>query len=201
MPRATSGDARLANRLRILQIRADEPSLGVVAIARQVGVSESTVRSVLKRFQSADASVGAPPAKKGAGRKSKQTKRWQRCVWLQNLCEFSNVFDRHLRVLATRNPEKSCAQLAHEMYEWQVQTIRSLPPGAVCRAPLKLKKHAIARYLINLCAKMALTVPRCLKRMGLNSYKATKVQYISPANKAARLAFVRRHENSDFTSV
>ena len=76
----SSGDARLANRLHVLQLRQLKPSLGVCALAKRAGVAVSTVRSILKRFGGADLSVGAPKAAKGAGRPQKATKRDLRCV-------------------------------------------------------------------------------------------------------------------------
>jgi predicted ArsR family transcriptional regulator len=77
--RNSSGDARLANRLHILQLRQLEPRLGVNALAKRVGVNPSTVRSVLARFGAADISVGSPVSRKGAGRPHKATRRDKRC--------------------------------------------------------------------------------------------------------------------------
>ena len=73
--RNSSGDARLANRLHVLQLRQLEPSLGVRALARRVGVDPSTVRSMLKRYAEENISVGAPPARRGAGRPVRPSER------------------------------------------------------------------------------------------------------------------------------
>lgn len=78
--RSSAGDARLANRLHILQLRQLEPGLGVVALAKRAGVAPSTVRSVLERFGGSDIAIGAPKAAKGGGRPSRLTKRDKRCV-------------------------------------------------------------------------------------------------------------------------
>ena len=80
--RSTSGDARLANRLHVLQLRMLEPGLGVNALARRAGLAESTVRSILTRYGNTSIAVGAPPAKKGAGPPVKATDRDKRCAFV-----------------------------------------------------------------------------------------------------------------------
>ena len=75
----------MANRLLVLQLKQREPDLGVCNIAARVGVNESTVRSILKKFGTADISLGSPKAAKGAGRPKEVTERWLRCVFINNL--------------------------------------------------------------------------------------------------------------------
>ena len=76
--RSSSGDARLANRLHVLQLRMLEPALGVNALAKRAGLTESTVRSILKRYGGSSIATGAPTAKKGAGRPGVATNRDKR---------------------------------------------------------------------------------------------------------------------------
>ena len=145
MPRNSSGDARLANRLLILQLRQLEPELGVMALSRRVGVSESTVRSVLSKFGGSDISVGVPQAHRGAGRQKSQSKRWERCA-IVLFTGFTFIVPRHLLFMVKKKPGFTAAQLAEEMYEWEKRSILARPRGAVATIPQKYSKQTIGRY-------------------------------------------------------
>lgn len=82
-----SVEARLATRLRVLQTWVAHPDWYATRIGKECGgVSESSVRNIIKRYGpefKAGLEVEAPKDKPRTGRPMCRTPRWQRC----------NIFD------------------------------------------------------------------------------------------------------------
>ena len=105
MPRSTSGDVRLTNRLAVLNIKLLEPTIGASAIAKRLGLAESTVRYIIRRYGSESTAEGPPPTKLGAGRPLQRSKRWKRCLfYLFGWVSYPLSAYRHLKSICTSNP-------------------------------------------------------------------------------------------------
>ena len=76
-------------------------------------MSESTVRSILKRYGSASTADGPPEAKGGAGRHLKRSKRWKGySIPLSMLYTLTSPPLRHLGAICAKHPFWGLKQLA-----------------------------------------------------------------------------------------
>ena len=85
----SSQEARLANRLRVLQTWVEHPDWYATKIGRECGgVPESTVRNIIKHYGvefKAGLEVDAPKDKPRKGRPMCRSPRWERCIFLTTL--------------------------------------------------------------------------------------------------------------------
>ena len=82
MPRnIAKGDERVAQRLRVLAHKADNPEQGPRQIGRALNIHEATVRGILKGWTADDAVSSNLVAHKGSGRPCKKNLRWRRYIF------------------------------------------------------------------------------------------------------------------------
>ena len=193
MPRSTSGDVRLTNRLAVLNIKLLEPTIGASAIAKRLGLAESTVRYIIRRYGSESTAEGPPPTKLGAGRPLQRSKRWKRCLfYLFGWVSYPLSAYRHLKSICTSNPFWSLKQLATAMHQWELQTVLD-HPGRYWMVPKKAHHCTIKRY--NDLSPPQFppddVVVRYLNRMGLTNHRAAKVPMLTVRHMKTRRQYVK----------
>ena len=88
MPRAyVKGSARVAQRLRVLAHLSVNPDQPIREASRVLGVPETTIRSIKKRWGAEGLATGSVSAHSGSGRPRSKGRRWRRCVPISKVPE------------------------------------------------------------------------------------------------------------------
>ena len=204
MPRViTSGDTRKANRLMVLSLKEAEPQLGASAIGRRLGLNESTVRHILRRWGN-EIETGVKCDDRGrTGRPNERSKRWARCVFPLGMPHFQNfVLFRHLAKISQKNPQYSLNRLAEQMYTWELRQLQSRPRGARFLHPMKAAKETIRRMLREMgirCRRYAFLVSHWSHP--LFSIRAAWKPLLNKRHKALRRHFASKMMHFDWSKV
>ena len=126
----SSKDQRIANRLRVLQTWVLHPEWHGTRIGKEAGgVSEATVRGIIKRYGpefKAGLALQAPSDKKRSGRPIVRTLRWQRYV--PNLPTHLPIFrmcHRHLVKVCQKPPSSIPQKSPSDDFRWKNGPLRA----------------------------------------------------------------------------
>lgn len=190
------------HRVAVLTMDRQNPRPSNYKIASTVGISPSTVRSILKAFKDRGDDLGDRCRR---GRKPKCSQRFMRCTEHTHFKAFHVCLFHHRHLIAIcrkAKGQKTLKAMAKEMYEWELAAHHARPQGAVYRAPKLMSPQTVMRYGVSLSVLVIMGAPhRYLHKNGLRSIKTVKVPFLGPHHKHARLQFAKKNMALDWSKV
>ena len=205
------GEARLAQRLRVLEVWAANPDWLPTRIGRELGgVPESTVRGIINKYGPDYKPLevaAAPQDAPRSGRPAVRSIRWKRCVCVLFLVVFKKLLlCRHLAQICQKHPFWTLRRLAVEMEKWERESALERPAGAVITIPKRACHMTIKRFAQDFVLQhnfnpIAPLPYRYLHHMGIDNYRAAKVPALSKKNIRDRFKFAKDMMNYDWSKV
>lgn len=173
-------------RQYVLAMRAANPSLPVRSLGLQIGVAESTIRGILRKYHAFTDVQNKPgtlchviyiklPSESSYNPTGQGCKR-----------AFSARWQRRLVSKSQKNPFMGAACLAKAMQDDELAMLADAFPGQLKVIPKKASPSSVRRYL---------------KDAGVKSFRAVTKPYLSPRNTRKRFLWSTDMTNFDWTKV